>query len=56
MRDQLIRVAVAARKEAAARERLHVEIREAREQGQPLRKIAAEAGLSYETVRRICES
>ncbi len=52
----IIRVRTAAHKAAVARTRLHVEIREAREQGRPLREIAKAADMSYETVRRICES
>ncbi len=52
----LARVRAAAHKAAVARERLHIEIREAHTQGQSLRSIAEAAGTSYETVRRICLS
>ena len=56
MSDQLDRVRVAAHKAAAARERLHLEIRDAREQGQPLRAIAAAAAMNHETVRTIANT
>ena len=53
---QLVRIAIATHRATAARERFHIEIREAREQGHTLRAIAAAAGLSHEQVRKICSS
>lgn len=43
----------AAHKAASARLALEAAIREARAEGLPLRVVAAAAGVSYETVRRI---
>lgn len=50
--DDLRMLASAFRDLHTARDTL---IREARKQGHSLRAIADAAGLSYETVRRICE-
>jgi hypothetical protein len=47
------KVARAARKAASARQELDAAIREARAEGLPLRTVAAAAGVSYETIRRI---
>ncbi len=48
------RVRIAAENARNAREHLEVQIRDAREKGVTLRAIAEVAGMSYETVRRIC--
>jgi len=50
------KVARAAHKTALARNELHQAIREARNEGLPLRTIATAAGLSPEWVRRICQN
>ncbi len=52
--SQLDRVRLCAENQLDAKQRLDIQIREAREQGLPLRVIAEAAGMSYETVRRIC--
>jgi len=44
----------AAAKAAAARHQLEEAIREAHAQGMSLRELAPLAGLSHETIRRIC--
>ncbi len=55
-RTQIDRVRMFATNHRDAKEALDIQIREAREQGFALRTIAEAAGMSYETVRRICES
>ncbi len=52
--SQLDRVRLEAENLLDSKQRLDIQIREAREQGLPLRTIAEAAGMSYETVRRIC--
>ena len=51
----LRRVQRAAAKAAVAREALEAAIREAHKDGATLRAIGDAAGMSYETVRRICQ-
>lgn len=51
---QIDRVRIFATNHRDAKDALDIQIREAREQGFPLRTIADAAGMSYETVRRIC--
>ncbi len=53
-RTQIDRVRMFAKNHAEAKAALDIQIREAREQGFALRTIAEAAGMSYETVRRIC--
>lgn len=51
--SELRKVERAAAKAAVARSALQTAVREAHENGQPLRKIAEAAGVSHEQVRRL---
>ena len=54
--NNLPKLREAAKMASLAQDNLHWHIREGRAEGISLRELASAAGLSHETVRRICES